>query len=123
MRRLRDQRVALVVSLLCLVHQTGRGASATPLQAPQASAREMTCAVVYMPERRSWARRVSIRWQGERLLDLQIDGQQPYSFSVDGTALATALDNERILLDLSSMEWASDFRGLASGRGRCEWVK
>lgn len=122
MKRLGDWRVALGVSLLCLVHETGMGASASPVQAPQPSGREMTCAVVYMPERRTWPRRVSIRWQGERLLGLRIDGQQPYSYSVEGTVLATALDNERILLDLASMEWASDFRGLASGRGRCEWV-
>jgi hypothetical protein len=115
-------RVALVGSLLCLALVPGIGASATLSQAAVPAGREMTCAVVYMPERRTWPRRVSIRWQGDRLLGLQIDGLQPYSFSVDGTALATALDNERILLDLASMEWASDFRGLASGRGRCEWV-
>ena len=116
------RRAAWVASFFCLAHAAGTGAPALLSGSPQPSAREMTCAVVYMPERRTWPRRVSLRWQGDRLLGLQIDGLQPYAFSVDGTALATALDNERIVLDFSSMEWASDFRGLASGRGRCEWL-
>jgi hypothetical protein len=34
----------------------------------------------------------------------------------------TGLDNERIQIDLVGRLWQSDFRGLASGQGRCETV-
>lgn len=113
---------AVFACVLGLAQVTALAAPAAKAPAAQPSTREMTCAVVYLPERRTWHRRVGIRWEGERVLGLQVDGLQPYSFSVQGAVLATALDNERVLLDLSSMEWASDFRGLASGRGRCEWL-
>jgi hypothetical protein len=32
----------------------------------------------------------------------------------------TAVDNERIQIDLATRQWQSDFRGHASGQGRCE---
>jgi hypothetical protein len=64
---------------------------------------------------------VSVFWEGEVFKGLQIDGLRPHAVAAQGSTLATAIDNERILLDLASMEWASDFRGQATGRGRCVW--
>jgi hypothetical protein len=54
---------------------------------------------------------------------MEIDGIRPHAVQPQGTVLATALDNERIQLDLATMEWASDYRGLATGRGRCDWIR
>jgi hypothetical protein len=34
----------------------------------------------------------------------------------------TAVDNERIQIDLVVRQWQSDFRGQATGQGRCETV-
>lgn len=83
--------------------------------------RLMTCDVAYLPQRSSWGRLVAVFWEGEVFKGLRIDGLLPHAVSVRGSALATAIDNERILLDLATMEWTSDFRGQAEGRGRCAW--
>jgi hypothetical protein len=86
-----------------------------------AALRMMTCDVAYLPQRSSWQRRVTIRWEGELFKGLEIDGLRPHAVSAQGPWLVTALDNERIQLDLAALEWTSDFRGQATGRGRCAW--
>ena len=78
------------------------------------------CAVAYLPARSTWVRQVQIDWDDRTLLALRVDGLTPHSFSVQGDGLLTAIDNERIQLDLRQATWTSDFRGLASGSGRCE---
>jgi len=88
----------------------------------RAGLRMMNCAVAYLPQRSSWQRRVTLRWEGDVFKSMEIDGLRPHAVSAQGPLLATALDNERIQLDLASLEWTSDFRGQATGRGRCEWV-
>jgi hypothetical protein len=49
-----------------------------------------------------------------------IDGQPVYSFAVRDTQIFTALDNERIQVDVAAQTWSSDFRGLSTAQGRCE---
>lgn len=78
------------------------------------------CEVAYLPARSTWARHVEIETDGQRVTALRIDGLAPHAFTLVDTALVTSLDNERIVIDLDSREWQSDFRGLAQGRGRCE---
>jgi hypothetical protein len=85
--------------------------------------RAMNCAVAYLPQRSTWTRRVVLRWIGDEFQEMEIDGIRPHAVQPQGTVLATALDNERIQLDLATMEWASDYRGLATGRGRCDWIR
>ena len=51
---------------------------------------------------------------------LRIDGLAPYSFALLPEGVSTAIDNERIEIDLRALTWRSDFRGQASGQGRCE---
>ena len=80
----------------------------------------LSCAVAYMPARSTWVREVQLSWDGDTLASVQIDGLSPHSFSVDGERMATAIDNERIQIDLRQAQWTSDFRGLASGQGRCD---
>lgn len=87
-----------------------------------AGLRLLRCEVAYQPQRRTWPRRVWLRWDGETFAGLEVDGVRPHAVFAEGARLATALDNERIQLDLATLEWASDFRGLAFGRGRCEWT-
>ena len=82
----------------------------------------LSCAVAYMPARSTWVREVQIDWDKQKIQSLRIDGLTPYSFSVRSPGLATAIDNERIQIDLQQSTWTSDFRGLASGQGRCEVV-
>ncbi len=82
----------------------------------------LSCAVSYMPARSTWVREVQIDWDGKTIRALRIDGLTPYSFSVNPRGVSTALDNERIQIELSQSRWISDFRGLASGQGRCEVV-
>ena len=79
----------------------------------------LSCAVAYMPARSTWVREVQLVWEGDTLSSVRIDGLAPHSFSVDAQSMATAIDNERIQIDLRALLWTSDFRGLASGQGRC----
>ena len=51
---------------------------------------------------------------------LRIDGVEPYGFSLLPSGVMTAVDNERIQIDLAALQWQSDFRGQATGQGRCE---
>jgi len=80
----------------------------------------LSCAVAYMPARSTWVRKVQMVWDGDTLSSVRIDGLTPHSFSVDTQTIATAIDNERIQIDLRLSQWTSDFRGLASGQGRCD---
>ena len=96
---------------------------AAPPGAPSPSAVQtlnLDCAVAYLPARSTWQRLVQLAWQGDTLSALRIDGLAPHSFSVQGDTVATAVDNERIQIDLRALQWTSDFRGLASGQGRCD---
>jgi hypothetical protein len=78
------------------------------------------CAVAYLPERSTWQREVSLRFDAQGITTVLIDGLAVYSFQLQGTRIATALDNERIIFDPAELRWQSDFRGYASGQGHCE---
>jgi hypothetical protein len=80
----------------------------------------LSCAVVYMPQRSTWVRQVRIDWDRNAVRSMRIDGLEPYSFSLVPNGVMTAVDNERIQIDLVARQWRSDFRGLATGEGRCE---
>ncbi|MEK7345758.1 MAG: hypothetical protein AAB176_08690 [Pseudomonadota bacterium] len=79
----------------------------------------LNCAVVYLPQRSTWVREVRIDWDAKAIRRLRIDGVEPYGFSLVPHGVVTAVDNERIQIELSARQWQSDFRGLATGRGRC----
>lgn len=80
----------------------------------------LSCAVVYMPQRSTWVREVRIDWDRKAVRRVHIDGVEPYSFSLIPNGVVTAVDNERIQIDLVARQWQSDFRGHATGQGRCE---
>lgn len=80
----------------------------------------LTCAVFYVPARSTWVRQVQIEWDDKAVVALRVDGLTTHSFATEANGLLTAIDNERIQIDLHQALWTSDFRGLASGQGRCE---
>lgn len=80
----------------------------------------LSCAVAYMPQRSTWVREVRIEWDQKAIRRLRIDGVEPYGFSLLPHGVVTAVDNERIQIDLRTRQWQSDFRGQATGQGRCE---
>lgn len=80
----------------------------------------LVCDAVYQPARSSWVRTVVIAYDARQVREVRIDGLPVYSFSVRGTTILTALDNERIQIDTATRTWSSDFRGQASSQGRCE---
>ncbi len=90
-----------------------------PAQAPAAEA-TLVCEAVYLPARTAWTRVVRIDHDDRRVHSVQIDGVPVYTFAVRGTVIFTALDNERIRIDTAAQTWTSDFRGQATGQGRCE---
>lgn len=99
---------------------------ALPVQASKAPPRDagqatvtLLCDATYLPARTTWTRQVDIGYDQQRVRSVHIDGVPVYTFSVRGTAILTALDNERIQVDTATMTWTSDFRGLASSQGRC----
>jgi len=79
----------------------------------------LRCEVAYLPSRSTWEREVAVELLDKSPSRISIDQVQAYSFFIDGSQLWTAMDNERIVLDLDAMSWQSDFRGTASGQGRC----
>jgi hypothetical protein len=83
----------------------------------------LVCEAAYLPARSVWVRRVAIDFDEERVRAVHIDGVPVYTFSVNGTVIATALDNERIRIDIAAQHWVSDFRGLATSQGRCEQAR
>ena len=80
----------------------------------------LSCAVAYLPARSTWVREVQIDWEGQSMRAIRIDGVAPYRYGLLPQGFITAIDNERIQLDLKQAQWTSDFRGQASGQGRCE---
>jgi hypothetical protein len=80
----------------------------------------LVCEAVYLPARAIWVRRVEIDYDEQRVSGVRIDGVPVYGFSVEGTVILTAMDNERIQIDVAAQSWQSDFRGQASSQGRCE---
>ncbi|OPF62905.1 MULTISPECIES: hypothetical protein [Hydrogenophaga] len=80
----------------------------------------LVCEAVYAPAREIWVRRVEISYDDQRVSAVGIDGVPVHSFAVNGTVILTALDNERIQIDVARLSWQSDFRGLAQSQGRCE---
>jgi hypothetical protein len=82
----------------------------------------LSCAVAYLPQRSTWVREVRIDWDQKAIRSLRIDGVEPHGFSLIAQGVMTAVDNERIQIDLVARQWQSDFRGHATGQGRCETV-
>jgi hypothetical protein len=89
-------------------------------QAPADETLSWRCQVVYMPARSTWVRGLALRLEGRRIAEMRIDAQPVHTFAVEGTLLLTSMDNERIAIDVAGGQWTSDFRGAATGRGRCE---
>lgn len=79
----------------------------------------LLCNVAYQPAGSAWLREVVLVDSGKILRVVRIDGVQVYTFLRQGAVIRTALDNERIEIDLSRPGWTSDFRGLAQGTGHC----
>jgi hypothetical protein len=87
---------------------------------PRTSHQTWVCDVAYLPSRANWVRTVEVAFDNRRLQRVSVDGVAVHSFAVDGTVILTSQDNERIRLNVAQGSWESDFRGLASGQGRCE---
>ena len=94
-------------------------ATATATASQPARETRLVCTVAYQPSGHAWVREVVLVDRGKALQAVRIDGVPVYSFARQGPLIRTALDNERIEIDLAQPGWLSDFRGLASGMGHC----
>ena len=112
--KLRLVGVSLAVLVACA------GSAGVSAQPPATTHIRWHCEVVYQPTRHVWSRQVDLRHDDKRLTEVLIDGVPVYRFSVWQHSIRTSLDNERVRLDVASMTWSSDFRGVATGEGRCE---
>ena len=95
-------------------------AGAAQAAAPASRHVALVCEAVYLPARSTWTRLVDIDYDQRKVTAVRIDGVTVYSFSVTGTVILTAVDNERIQIDAAAQSWHSDFRGLAQSQGHCE---
>ena len=97
------------------------GAALAQTAAPAPGTEQVTllCDATYMPARTNWLRTVVIGIDGARVRRISIDGVPVYTFAIADTVILTAIDNERIQIDTATLSWTSDFRGMASGQGRC----
>ncbi len=94
--------------------------AASPPAWAATSTQTLVCDVSYLPSRANWVRTVTVDYDNKRLRGVAVDGVAVHSFAVSGTVILTSQDNERIQLDVAQLGWTSDFRGLASGQGRCQ---
>src|SRR6218665_899659 len=90
----RGRRMERLILAACLL------LAAAPALAATARYR---CEAVYLPARSTWVRSVEIDHDEHRVRALRIDGVAVYSFAVDGAAIRTALDNERIVFDSATL--------------------
>jgi len=114
----------LVLAALGLL-LTGSAVAQQPAAKAKPAARKtsdvtLVCEAVYLPARTTWTRTVNIGYDQKRVQSVLIDGVQVYTFSVRETVILTAIDNERIQIDVAAQTWSSDFRGQATAMGRCE---
>jgi hypothetical protein len=111
--RLGARHLALpLIGLTCVVQAASPAAETTAIR--------WRCEVAYLPARSTWVRQVEFELRADGVHALRIDGLAPHAFTVSETALITAVDNERIVIDLDARQWQSNFRGLAQGQGRCD---
>lgn len=111
---------ALVASQTVLTSPVANAAKPTGKGAAALIEKTLLCDVAYLPTGAHWLRRVELGVDQQKVRTVRIDGLAVYSFAVSGTTVVTALDNERIQLDVAQLAWTSDLRGLASGQGSCE---
>lgn len=105
---------------VCLVACGGGTAWAAKRQAPPIQVTRLHCELVYMPQRHAWDREVTLHHSRNRLQAVEVDGVPVHSFRLAGHTVLTALDNERIQIDLDAGRWQSDLRGLVEGQGACK---
>jgi hypothetical protein len=110
----------LLLQMACLVFLSPVAISAAQPSTGQAA---LLCEAVYMPAQTVWPRTVTIEYDQRRIKAVSIDGVKVYTFNVRDTWILTSMDNERIQINTATLAWTSDFRGLASAQGRCDWLK
>lgn len=105
---------------LCALPVLAAQPAATPAAPPATGTVTLVCEAVYLPARTTWTRTVTVDYDDRRIRQVVIDGQAVYTFAIQEAVILTSQDNERIQIDTSALTWSSDFRGLATGQGRCE---
>lgn len=93
--------------------------AASPQPLPTLTATRLQCEPVYLPQRSVWSREVTLWHSRQTLKAVEVDGIRVHSFRLAGRTVLTALDNERIRIDLNAGLWHSDLRGMAEGQGPC----
>lgn len=120
MKGLKGCAVVWGVALWAAAPLAGAATPSAPAVRAEATVTRLRCEPVYMPARHTWVREVELVGRGGRLSEVRIDGQAVYTFAVSDSVVMTSQDNERIQIDIAQRTWRSDFRGLATGEGRCE---
>jgi len=113
------QHATLMISVFAAALQWPSAASAVQ---PRTGKTAMLCEAVYMPAQTVWPRTVAIEYDQRRIKAVIIDGVKVYTFNVRDTWILTSMDNERIQINTATLAWTSDFRGLATAQGRCDWL-
>ena len=114
--------VALFAAAACATGESVRKPPAGPTVTVAAAASNvvsLTCNPFYLPARSIWPRKVAIEVDADGVRSVEIDGVAVYTFNVNGTVILTAVDGERIQIDIDALTWNSDLRGLVTGRGGC----
>jgi hypothetical protein len=114
--------VALFAAAACATGEPVRKPPAGPTVTVAAAASNvvsLTCNPFYLPARSIWPRKVAIEVDADGVRSVEIDGVAVYTFNVNGTVILTAVDGERIQIDINTLTWNSDLRGLVTGRGGC----
>ena len=110
---------ATAVSVLFAAGHQASAQTAGPQASQRAGVVSLTCSPFYLPARSIWPRTVAIELDGDGVRAIEIDGVAAHTFNVNGTVILTAVDGERIQIDMAALTWSSDLRGIVSGRGSC----
>jgi hypothetical protein len=104
---------------LCLLSAGAGRVWAVTQKAPATTVTQLRCELVYLPQRHTWDRVLTLHHSRRRLQAVAVDGVPVHSFRLAGHTLLTSLDNERIQIDLDAGRWQSDLRGIVEGQGAC----
>jgi hypothetical protein len=124
MKMMRKSALVLAVALFAAAGHTAdepvpKPPASLPARAAASGVVLLTCNPFYLPARSIWPRKVAMEVDADGVRSVEIDGVAVYTFNVNGTVILTAVDGERIQIDIEALTWSSDLRGLATGRGGC----
>ncbi|MDI9334206.1 MAG: hypothetical protein QM533_07490 [Cytophagales bacterium] len=97
------------------------GSTSSLAQTPSLQTRSLECRIQYGSAQDLRLRPVQIVYQAKQIVQVTVDAQPVYAFSLVGSKLLTSVDSERIQIDFQKhqINWHSNLRDILFGEGVC----